>query len=906
MNRGTPGHRFDVKAYWLHGEGLAKWATWTELHNHLRKHVPDEQAKRIAAQWYHDRYGRWPGAHHGDAKTAAAVNGHHVPGTSYNWRHGYEPLNVATALQYGKKKHADRLRSEAGKRDLTLRRLSDDDLDRHMQDALEREDYARFDKLSAEADRREANAPAREAARLKREQHANDQLDEMSRLIDEGMSEADAHAQVYGGNRQDFHRKQAVDMLRQQGYTGRSFDDLSRQSFNDHGDAEYDRAEADTRGVMLSREAEAFNARQGVSGRKIDPRALFSTNEATARKHASKELRDWWDANGRPTLAEWRASLLDDPQQARNLRARRNAMAAAASTDEGDHVTAPPAAWFADPELDTPTALTVTEDGQVYGHLAAWGVRHLGLADHTEAPSSRSGYRYFRNGAVLTADGGQVAVGHITLGTGHAALEAGVTAAAEHYDDTGAAVADVVVGEDEHGIWVAGAVRPGTTSEQVHALRASPLSGDWRSIDGDLELVAALAVNVPGFPVPRSVAASGVAMTLVAAGALVAAPTQAPAKPPAKPGAKPAAKPAVKPGAKTPAKPPAKKPPAKKPAEQKPPAQSSSSGDFNSKHPRAPAGAAGGGQFAPLGAARSSDAAKAQQDPKAHAAYDALLKGDPGARAGMLKGMKDADLEALSRTAYSFKSSDPKVVAARIAIANELAKRGKDVKNFGALGGGPARKAAPAKAAPKAAPKPPAKPAPKPKARTASAAGSSTPTIGRDPSMPVTFTDDEIVVLRHSLGVGDDADSAVITAALVEALDERAEDAPADEHADAAAADEDEEVTDGVHLPDGLVAIDSTILDELRQAAARGEEARTQQERESRELLVASAVKDGRVAPARRDHWIKQLEADPGASVVLASLAPGLVPVGSEVGVANGEGDPDADALYASVFGKDA
>jgi hypothetical protein len=37
---------------------------------------------------------------------------------------------------------------------------------------------------------------------------------------------------------------------------------------------------------------------------------------------------------------------------------------------------------------------------------------------------------------------------------------------------------------------------------------------------------------------------------------------------------------------------------------------------------------------------------------------------------------------------------------------------------------------------------------------------------------------------------------------------------------------------------------------------------------------------------------------------VLASLAPGLIPV-AEIGHAGEHGDPEADALYASIFGKD-
>lgn len=35
-------------------------------------------------------------------ESKAAIGGRHVPGTPYNWRHGWEPLNAATAARYGK------------------------------------------------------------------------------------------------------------------------------------------------------------------------------------------------------------------------------------------------------------------------------------------------------------------------------------------------------------------------------------------------------------------------------------------------------------------------------------------------------------------------------------------------------------------------------------------------------------------------------------------------------------------------------------------------------------------------------------------------------------------------------------------------------------------------------------
>lgn len=177
----------------------------------------------------------------------------------------------------------------------------------------------------------------------------------------------------------------------------------------------------------------------------------------------------------------------------------------------------PPAGWFDDPQLDGPTPLTVNDDGRIFGHLAAWGTCHIGRDDTClTPPESAAAYAYFATGETDVAcddgcDDGRHAVptGAITLGTGHANLRADARDAAAHYDNTGTAVADVTAGEDGYGIWVAGALRPGLTDMQVRTLKASALSGDWRRIGGNLELVAALAVNVPGFPIPRSVAASG-------------------------------------------------------------------------------------------------------------------------------------------------------------------------------------------------------------------------------------------------------------------------------------------------------------------------------------------------------------------------------------------------------------
>lgn len=183
--------------------------------------------------------------------------------------------------------------------------------------------------------------------------------------------------------------------------------------------------------------------------------------------------------------------------------------------------TAPPEAWFKDPQLTGPTALVVEDGGRVYGHIAAWGTCHIGqVGKCVEPPTSASNYAYFRTGALQTAEGTSVAVGHLTMGTGHAGPRDSANAAAEHYDNTGTVFADVAAGEDAYGIWVAGSLRPGITAEQVRVARSAPISGDWRTIRGSLELVGALAVNVPGFPVPRpqGLLASGEVRSLQASG----------------------------------------------------------------------------------------------------------------------------------------------------------------------------------------------------------------------------------------------------------------------------------------------------------------------------------------------------------------------------------------------------
>lgn len=55
--------------YWVRGKGREKWFNdphpWTALYHELVKYMPPEKAKRVAAQWFHDAKGYWPGSQGG-------------------------------------------------------------------------------------------------------------------------------------------------------------------------------------------------------------------------------------------------------------------------------------------------------------------------------------------------------------------------------------------------------------------------------------------------------------------------------------------------------------------------------------------------------------------------------------------------------------------------------------------------------------------------------------------------------------------------------------------------------------------------------------------------------------------------------------------------------------------------
>lgn len=104
----------------------------------------------------------------------------------------------------------------------------------------------------------------------------------------------------------------------------------------------------------------------------------------------------------------------------------------------------------------------------------------------------------------------------------------------------------------------------------------------------------------------------------------------------------------------------------------------------------------------------------------------------------------------------------------------------------------------------------------------------------------------------------------------------------------------------------GTVVLDEQQHEQLVNDAAAGRAAREQQLEDQREAAVMEAINDGRIPPARKQHWVNLLKADPEAKQTLDSLATGLVPL-AETGFTGGVNEStDEDRTYSNIFPKEA
>jgi ATP-dependent protease ClpP protease subunit len=175
---------------------------------------------------------------------------------------------------------------------------------------------------------------------------------------------------------------------------------------------------------------------------------------------------------------------------------------------------------------------------------------------------------------------------------------------------------------------------------------------------------------------------------------------------------------------------------------------------------------------------------------------------------------------------------------------------------------------------------------PTPKPPSASAVGSITK--GKRGSA-VAYSDDTIASLRDKLGVAEDADDATLLAAVDDVLD-KATEPPAKPTVSATAA-----------VPEGMTLIESDVLENLREQGKQGVEARTQQLEEKRDTAILQAIKDGKITPARKDHWATSWNADAeGTEQLLAGLPAGIIPVAER---GHDKQPINANSAYDELFG---
>lgn len=154
------------------------------------------------------------------------------------------------------------------------------------------------------------------------------------------------------------------------------------------------------------------------------------------------------------------------------------------------------------------------------------------------------------------------------------------------------------------------------------------------------------------------------------------------------------------------------------------------------------------------------------------------------------------------------------------------------------------------------------------------------------------FSDEQLATLRSKLGLADDAtlEPSQVLAAI----------------ADTSVTPQAEPVVTPDPKPApkvaGTMVIDSSAWEatqeQIRALAAK----QAKHDREERDQVIDQAVKDGKFAPARKEHWAKLWDADPeGARATIDGLSKNVIPLEAlGTGV---EDDESFDAELASLFG---
>lgn len=110
-----------------------------------------------------------------------------------------------------------------------------------------------------------------------------------------------------------------------------------------------------------------------------------------------------------------------------------------------------------------------------------------------------------------------------------------------------------------------------------------------------------------------------------------------------------------------------------------------------------------------------------------------------------------------------------------------------------------------------------------------------------------------------------------------------------------------------VKVPDGMALVDAETVEQLKTAAGQGKTAYDTMKKQERDKLLNDAVKAGKFAPSRREHFENLLKADEeGTKQLIESMAAGVVPVemrghGEDVDASGQQGDAYPDHWLPEV-----
>ncbi|HYN95412.1 MAG TPA: phage protease, partial [Pilimelia sp.] len=187
----------------------------------------------------------------------------------------------------------------------------------------------------------------------------------------------------------------------------------------------------------------------------------------------------------------------------------------------------------------------------------------------------------------------------------------------------------------------------------------------------------------------------------------------------------------------------------------------------------------------------------------------------------------------------------------------------------------------------------------------------ATPAAGSTTTEGATRMNERAKQIRAALGLGPDATTEEVNAALAAAETETVNPPtpPAAEPANGGASTGGNGNTlaslAALAKATGAVLIDASQLDEMRKMAALGQQAHDTLRIRERDEVIDQAIHDGKIALSRKRHFQTYWDADPeGCRAALNALERNTIPVDSPGYAGSSHARSEADVAYNGLYGE--